>query len=170
MTRKKTCGGACCKRFVLPYSPEELQEQYRAWLVGSRDGHASPVLQKRGDAGDEGFGLKRSHTEEHLYVDPEIYLIYPMLDYLGYENFEPKRPRKRIKERMHHYTCKHFCKISKRCTIYENRPLMCRRFPNGDACPYPECQLPGNKKKLAEQKRRAKKFAVLKENETVRVG
>lgn len=160
MSKSKGCGGACCKRFVLPYSPDELKEQYRAWLVGSRDGHASPVLQKRGDLGNQGFGLARHYRDEHLYVDPEIYLIYPMLIYLGHENFEPCRPGVRTKKRAHHYTCKHFDKKTASCTIYENRPLMCRRFPNGDACPYPGCKLPGNKKKLAEQKKRAKKLSM----------
>lgn len=164
MTQKKSCGGDCCKRFVLPYSPKELEEYYRAWVIGGGYKGSHPIPQKRGTTpeGDGKFGLSRSYYEDHIAVDPEIYLLFPMLIYLGYENFEPCRPRKRLDIRMHHYTCKHFDKKAGLCTIYEHRPLMCRRFPNGDACPYPNCKLPGNKKKLQEQKREAKKYAVRK--------
>jgi len=152
MSKPKGCGGACCKRFILPYSPEQLEEQYRAWLVGSRNGTGFPVLQKRGTIPeDKGFGLPRNYNEEHIAVDPEIYLLYPMLVYLGEHHFEPCRPRKRTKAKAHHYTCKHWDQKTKLCTIYEHRPLMCRRFPNGEACPYPGCQLPGNTKKLKQQ-------------------
>lgn len=156
MPKVKGCGGACCKRFILPYSPDELKEQYHAWLVGNRDGHGSVVLRKRGELPDRTFGLSRHYVDDQVAVDPEIYLLYPMLIYLGYCNFEPKAPRKKTKARSHHYTCKHFDKKTKLCTIYDERPLMCRRFPNGEPCPYPGCKLPGNKK----QKKRALKEIV----------
>jgi Putative zinc- or iron-chelating domain len=33
------------------------------------------------------------------------------------------------------FTCRHWNVETKRCMDYENRPRMCRTFPNGKACP-----------------------------------
>lgn len=164
--KRKTCGGACCKRFILPYSPEEIEEQYRAWIVGGGYRGSHPVLQKRGNTPDERKQcLPRYYQEDVVPIDPEVYLVYPMLIYLGYCNFEPCRPRTKTKQRAHHYTCKHFDKKTGLCTIYEHRPLMCRRYPNDEACLYRGCKLPGNKKKLAKQKAAAEKYAIRKDRE-----
>ena len=157
MPKKKTCGGAGCRRFILPYSPKEFEEQYRAWLVGHRGSTGSMVLTKRCDAaGDRGFGLARHYLEEIVKVDPEIHIIFPMLIYLGYCDFNPCNPRKKLEMKSHHYTCKHYDKKTTLCTIYEHRPLMCRRYPNGEPCPFPNCEIPGNKKRLQEQRKREK--------------
>lgn len=32
------------------------------------------------------------------------------------------------------YTCRHFDKVSRLCTNYENRPDMCRRYPDYGKC------------------------------------
>src|SRR5690554_6409736 len=41
----------------------------------------------------------------------------------------------------YHYSCKHFDKENKICTIYEDRPLMCRDF-NGEK-PWQKCTYSG---------------------------
>lgn len=40
---------------------------------------------------------------------------------------------------VYHYTCKHFDKTSGNCMNYENRPDMCRVYPNGYDCRYKGC-------------------------------
>jgi len=40
-----------------------------------------------------------------------------------------------------HWTCRYFDREERRCTNYENRPNMCRRFPYGGACPYSDCTM-----------------------------
>jgi Fe-S-cluster containining protein len=40
---------------------------------------------------------------------------------------------------VYHYTCKHFDVATRNCTDYEDRPRMCRSFPNDRPCPYEGC-------------------------------
>lgn len=139
-----SCGGKCCERFVIPFSPEDLREMYQGWLVSGT--HSSPVMSKRHQDSHSNYRDTRR--------DPEIYLLYPMLKYLGFKYTEPCNPRKKLKNGSHQYTCKHYDKKTKLCTIYEIRPRMCRDYPNGHACLFPGCKLKGNDKLLkSEQKR-----------------
>lgn len=39
------------------------------------------------------------------------------------------------------YTCKHHCKETGRCKIYERRPPMCSTFPGERECPYEGCSV-----------------------------
>jgi len=143
-TKKKTCGGACCRRFILVQSPEELKQEYEAWL-------RNPGVGTLNYPGMDG-------TNKFQSIHAEIYLIYPMLIYLGYCEFEAYNPKKKTPGRFsHHYSCKHHDVKTGLCTIYEHRPYMCRRYPNGDSCPFPGCTLPGNAKRIREEKKRTSK-------------
>lgn len=134
--KHKGCGGACCRRFVLQYSPEELRNEYEAWLRSSDKVEFQQTVMT---------GSRSRSNYERITLHGEIYLIYPMLIYLGYNDWEPNNPGIKIPgQRCHHYTCKHFDTKTNLCTIYEIRPLMCRNYPNGHACRYKGCKLPGN--------------------------
>jgi Fe-S-cluster containining protein len=149
--KPKTCGGACCRRFILQQSPEELKMEYEAWL---RSGPNSPFhyTGMTGERRESRFGP--SADNNYVSIHDEIYLLYPMLIYLGHHNWEPCDPkRKRHKVKSHHYTCKHHNTKTGLCTIYEFRPFMCRHYPNGHSCPFPDCKLPGNKEKRKEEQR-----------------
>jgi Fe-S-cluster containining protein len=135
----KTCGGHCCERFVLQESPEDLKIEYETWL---RCGH--PGVFYTSD-------MRGVAVVQEVRMD--IHLVYPMVVYLGKYDWAPCDPPRKQDRMMHHYTCKHYDRDTKLCTIYENRPLMCRNYPNGHACRYPGCKLPGNTKKLREEDR-----------------
>jgi len=62
LENSKKCGGACCRRFTLPYPPEQLKEKYLAWY-------------------------RRDYERETIPQD--IHLIYPMVTYLGFMRSEP---------------------------------------------------------------------------------
>ena len=87
--------GRCCQDVRLAESPELLEKAYNYWRKSKQI--------------DPGFS--------------EIYLIYPMLEFL-YENSEEDLP--------YHYRCKHY-NIDESgmpaCSIHEIRPGMCREFP-----------------------------------------
>lgn len=150
--KQHTCGGACCRRFILPYPPEKIKEQYEAWLVGGSDRNRVMMRKYVSDA-----EMGPMDYIETTPVDSEIYLIYPMLIFLGEFHYDSCNPKRRYKHTSYHYTCKHYDKKTTLCTIYEHRPLMCRRYPNGQPCPFPGCKLPGNKAKLAKQRREREK-------------
>lgn len=153
----KGCGGACCRRFILRASPDEIKEEYEAWLCLGQPGTLK-VHRKSSSRANNGLGTF-SNSEEYLAVSADIHLVYPMLIHLGYCDWEPCRPGVKTKERSHHYTCKHFDSKEARCTIYEHRPLMCKNYPNGHACLFKGCKLPGNQKRLRTERLLEKKRA-----------
>lgn len=93
--------GYCCQDVRLAEDPQTLERAYHYW---------------------------RSMKS----VDPsytEIYLIYPMLEFL-FEEPDADLP--------FHYRCKHFTHDKEgtpTCSIYEIRPRMCRDFPFYDDQP-----------------------------------
>lgn len=156
MKKLQTCGGACCRRFIISKSPEELKEEYEAWL---RAGPGSS-FQYLGMTGKLCANKLGGNNERYVSIHAEIYLIYPMLVYLGAHNWDPATgPSKRYPKghsKSHHYTCKHHDAKTGLCSIYEIRPYMCRRYPNGDSCPWPGCKHPGNEKRKKEEARKVK--------------
>ena len=38
------------------------------------------------------------------------------------------------------YTCRHYDKATRSCTVYERRPEMCRKFPNDGQCQFNGCE------------------------------
>ena len=41
------------------------------------------------------------------------------------------------------YTCRHWDQTSKLCTVYEQRPSMCRTYPDGIPCIWEGCTVKG---------------------------
>ena len=121
------CTGHCCRSFYLPYSPKELEAKYRLW-----QGSSATRFVKNGLKDNRGA------------VPEDIWLIYPMVEYLGM-----KQPFKKVNpsndallgrsDRGHYYSCKHFDDKAKKCTIYEIRPRICRDYPYGSKCEYEGC-------------------------------
>lgn len=91
MSRKDTrCTGHCCKRFTLPYDPDELVDK-KAII---RDGEQISGMAVHLESNDQG----------------------------------------------HFYTCLNL-QPGGDCGVYEARPRMCRNFPYGKACPFPDCTM-----------------------------
>ena len=110
------CTGHCCKSFNLPFSPTELRERYCNWLCKS--------------------------GESVVEMGPQdIFLIYPMVRYLGL--IKPPHSCFNETEEGHYYTCVHFNRSPDGdggdCAIYDIRPAMCREYPYGRKCHYKDC-------------------------------
>jgi Fe-S-cluster containining protein len=81
--------------------------------------------------------LKEEHEREG--GEPDIDTIYHMLEYLGEHKQNPVFPEDRIGiGPSHFYRCKLWDK-EKGCTVYEDRPVMCRVHPTETATKLPGC-------------------------------
>lgn len=108
------CTGDCCRRFALWCGPEELERLYQARCAWAR-----------------GEGVKG----ERMVNDIEI--IQPMVRYLG--SFTTDANGREGNHASHFYACKLYSHEHRECTIYEQRPRMCRSYPNGRRCNYDGC-------------------------------
>lgn len=120
MTLSKDRKGKCCRKFCLPLSIGQLKKDYETWHKGDKEYVWSGKT----------FGITQ-----------DIDLIYPMVTPLGdgkIQHIDPARNCKSSKG-IYHYTCKHLDKKSSRCSIYENRPRMCKLYPYGVECAYKNC-------------------------------
>jgi len=116
------CSGKCCAVFNFPTTPEQLRER---------------------NQGDDAFladmlvGLTPDEAEERsLRFDitpPEGYSI---------RQWAEGHPA---------YTCRHWDERSRLCGVYEDRPMMCARYPYGEKCQHDcncderGCKMPGKK-------------------------
>ena len=141
------CTGHCCEVLTIPMSPDELQTAYHRWHTGA--GNTTPV--------------SMNATEVTKTINSQIYLIAPMLKYLGFMRPPVKSVNKSDgRERAHHYyTCKHFDKKARQCSIYEMRPQMCREYPYGSTCNYAACTWTKRKAKKETPVQRKNRLKVL---------
>lgn len=119
------CTGHCCRAFALPYSPDQLRrarEVWEAYLAAD----APEVFDWPSD----------------VAVPEDVDIIEPMVIHLGEftrnplfdgDGDAPVAPS-------HFYTCRNLSE-SGDCTIYEDRPKMCRGYPYGRECRFPGCTL-----------------------------
>ena len=118
--RSFKCGGACCRSFDLPYSPEELQR-------------AADTMRRLGTP---------DHPDWPIDVKPltDIEQIADMLIYLGEFAASPQPMiGSGSGKACHYYTCKNL-QSDGLCGIYADRPGMCRFYPYEGKCHYAECQ------------------------------
>lgn len=101
-----TCPGYCCAAFYLPTTYAQMQDK-----------------KKRLRDGDQIAGMIVPLTPKEARERHERF------GGGGAEQFK-------WKYRGHHFTCKHWDEETKLCTIYPDRPDMCRDFPYGDPCPF----------------------------------
>jgi Fe-S-cluster containining protein len=106
------CPGYCCAGFYLPYTISELHAK-------------APTLQDGQQIAEMVIPLTPKQANERL-------------DAVG---VAPGRGRPTWKNRGHHFTCKHWDETTMLCTIYAERPEMCRTYPNGRECQH--CGLTG---------------------------
>ena len=126
----RDCKGFCCDDIGLHASPQELQNSYHTWLNRVTTGKP-PILTE---------DISMSNSPSGLRFWYEIYLIYPMLEFLRVDNIHPDGEidftgEDKIKP-IYHYKCKHHNKKTGDCDIYEERPMMCRTFPDSGYCGY----------------------------------
>lgn len=121
------CSGHCCMNLGIEVSPEALERSYLEWK-------ASPY-EKINMTGIETKKIPAYH---------EIWLLYPMLQFLYADNIHPDGEAERD-DKIYHYKCKNF--IDGNCSIYAHRPNMCSSFGNDNGCGYKECTWKAAKEK-----------------------
>lgn len=116
------CMGQCCEDIGLCSSPEKLKMSYTKW---SRSGDSRLSAEDDND----------------IPIIEDIYLIYPMLVFNKANKTHPEGKRGQSDTLVYHYTCKHYDKKNRKCSIYEIRPKMCSSYPNEKGyCNNPKCQ------------------------------
>ena len=73
-------------------------------------------------------------------VDGDTFQVMTMVRPLGSFPVGALLPSGELSRGGEYYTCRHLAPNGD-CQIYENRPRMCRDFPNGPACSYATCPL-----------------------------
>lgn len=82
-------------------------------------------------------GFDRKHWKG---IDPDIPFIADMLI-----------PLYRSKEKYEHFTCRHFDRTKKLCTVYDKRPEMCRQFGVKYPCEFKTCGWDGALRKKPKE-------------------
>lgn len=119
----KDCKGFCCDDIGLSVAPHDLQNAYHGWKSFN---------------GKEKRDKFMSLGEHKITVYNDIHLTYPMLVFSHQDEIHPDGEIK-YQERentIYHYSCKHHNKKTGDCDIYEERPIMCRSFPDNGFCGY----------------------------------
>jgi len=117
----KDCKGFCCDDIGVSASPEELKTSYHRWLAWNIGKQSSKIQMGSSD-------------EKSVPMFEEIFLIYPMLEFTHTNHIHPDGDVVNDLP-IYHYRCKHHLENSD-CGIYEERPVMCRTFPNQGFCGY----------------------------------
>ena len=121
------CKGFCCDDIGLHISPHELQNSYHRWLTWHDRNNRSEQESMAMSIGET--------TSVKLWND--IYIAYPMLVFTHQDLIHPDGDvHNDSKNPVYHYFCKHHNKETNNCDIYEERPMMCRTFPNNGFCGY----------------------------------
>lgn len=153
------CNGSCCKQFTMHYTIDDLKLMLKALDEG-----------KSTFIGREGMSFN-CHKNSHKDLPKLINMLIPLgktyINPNGGENINDENinnewiealKKRGIYEKMLDengklyfliYTCKHFDKENQICTIYNDRPNMCRNF--GEGCKYKGCNF-DNLKKLEQEK------------------
>lgn len=133
----KRCTGHCCQKFFLPHSPAELRAAYMHWVKSRDPKYEHPLM-----LGEHSYGGRVA-----LIID--IHLIYPMVRFITRADKPPYRVAKKhdFTKGAHYYTCVHWDKKSRFCSIYEIRPQMCSEYPYHGACNYAACTWEERKQK-----------------------
>jgi Fe-S-cluster containining protein len=116
MSETARCTGHCCESFTMPQSPERIWQMYNDW-------------QKYADGATFRFGGN------------DIHIVAPMLIFIRETKTDPLDGREFFQGPQYVYTCKHFDRLARNCTIYENRPQMCRDYPYKSSCRYLGCTM-----------------------------
>jgi Fe-S-cluster containining protein len=106
------CTGKCCRKFTMSASYERIQQMYQDWKK---------------------YGGGNSRVPMN-----DVHIVALMLVPLGEDTHDIDGvPFVHGPQMM--YTCKHFDKDKGDCTIYAERPQMCREYPYLSHCRYEGC-------------------------------
>lgn len=137
---KNGCSGKCCEKFTFQFTLEQIDRLIE--------------LKEKGEENKEVRNRMGEFVRIEKHQMDELKQVRDMLIYLGASDINPKTgisfndemikagikteefvqekfPTSIVKEgkvHVHTFTCKHFDKENKICTIYENRPNMCRSY------------------------------------------
>lgn len=121
------CSGHCCRAFTLPVDPDGLRRGLELWIAREEDDR--PRARELLEQGTRFWG--------------DIELIATMAVAIGQFERNPLAPdlvpNEDAPPLQWFYRCRHHDAASGDCTIYEDRPEMCRSYPYGDPCPFPGC-------------------------------
>lgn len=134
------CTGHCCRSFLLRLSPAELaqlrtdphasddERLIASMVIPLGKFHSNPTQLIKGESWAEkalNLGLK---SDEH---------IKSLEEQMG--SGDRWLSMSRLGD--HYYACRYVL-LNGDCSIYENRPQMCRSYPNGHECAFEECTAP----------------------------
>lgn len=113
LTFERRCSGHCCKAFILPWLDHEQIALKREEAAIHKNEELLAVLDMIIPLGDD----PRQFPEAIKKVVPTGNFDHLDNDY-GYKP--------------HYYTCKYHCNVTGDCLNYENRPKLCRDFPENN--------------------------------------
>lgn len=154
------CSGHCCENFNFPFTPKDYEENVKASQRGAKSFVSEfgfiletaetidllkiqemliflGMSEVNGNGGDNYTeSLKRLLISQERWKgsfkeslsEKDLKFIYEKY-YMIIEDEIVKCP---------HYTCKHFDSDNRICNIYDDRPMMCRKYDSGD-CKYKGC-------------------------------
>ncbi|HEY9720994.1 MAG TPA: hypothetical protein V6D47_03220 [Oscillatoriaceae cyanobacterium] len=117
------CTGHCCRLVAMPFSPDELQRMAQGETVRG----FTPQLQEARTVADMLVPLA-SRYEDLTPEDQHLGRHFPETPY---------SPEERAQ--YHFYRCGRQDPVTGDCTRYDERPMMCRLHPYGQACPMRDC-------------------------------
>lgn len=158
------CTGHCCEDVGLSLSPAQLRDGYMAFIRPPEFREAERPSMHAQD------GRGRMSQVEGIYQD--IALIYPMLTYshqdYQHEDRDKDAPADPNRPAVYHYSCKHFDRRARACTIYDIRPKMCSSFASCErGCGYAKCtwtEATERRRVLLERRRAEEANATLRNN------
>ncbi len=136
------CTGHCCEDFTLPVSPMQFKWWAKLIKLGKRVGMMkhTPFRKWLGELYDSNRGYFST-------LEPDdVAKIADMVQFKYASKTCKGNPGRKIPNLLYHYTCKHYDKKSGNCMNYEDRPGMCRAYPNVGECSYKGCTSPCAKK------------------------
>ena len=128
------CTGGCCKNFILPFDPMMVENYKRRITAGQKE-----IIYDQGRYNGY-FGVISNNLSQVLDM-----IIYKRTDWYNPQYARGSKKDKQSRygsmrnkyNRNHVYTCKHF--DGKNCTIYLERPNICRQHGNNNSCTYRGC-------------------------------
>lgn len=104
MTCSSSCDGRCCAVFCLPHTIRQLRQKAAAGAL-----------------------------EDGAFIAAMVIPLTPNQARERAAEFGTKLEA-RWEHRGHHFACRHWDEETRLCTVYEQRPTMCRDFPYGRGC------------------------------------
>jgi Fe-S-cluster containining protein len=137
---KSRCSGHCCRSFSIAKSPEQFRRDFEMkpddparprdidklhnMLIYLGQFHTNPLLRIKGESwAQKALQIARNDEPNNTKLQMEIESKYGLLG--------PHRGQ-------HWYACRHV-QLNGDCGIYEDRPELCRLYPNGQECSFEDC-------------------------------